>query len=898
MADKIYIGKDVEAYQSAPTVQYSRVTIDVGTDENGNVLSYTAGDDTQSELVIKCPWGTQAMANNILASLSSYSYKPYAANSSHVHPAAELGDAVTVGDDIYSGIYGRQIEFSTEPITSVQAPGEEEIDDEYEYRNPVERELTRKIINDTNAVKASLTIDIGEIRLEVAGKINANDAQSLITQTLNNITLSVTDGSQSNTSKITISGTGISAVSDNITLKANSINFNTATIAGLLTAANIDVAGIITAGGLSIKQDTLSGVEVQYALSTSNTTAPSTGWNTTAPMWEDGKYMWQKTVWTYANGSTSESDPTCLTGATGATGTSITILGSYNTYAELIAAHPTGNTGDGYLVGGDLYVWNGSAWQDVGQIKGDTGATGKGITSLTPQYYLSTSSVSATGGSWQNTVPTYVSGRYYWERSHITWSDGTTSDTTAVYNSALTSSVRDAGNAASGVTAIENNIYTAGTTTIDGAKITTGSIVANKIDATNLHVSAANIDGTLVIGQLPSTVAETSDIPTKVSDLTNDSGYQNSTQVNTAITSKGYQTSAQVENAIVSKGYQTSAQVESAITSKGYQNASGVTSIINGTVTTDFVEALNIDVEAAQIKDTLTIGQLPNTVAQKSDVPVIIGQTTIQGGMIATNTITANQLAADAIKSQNYESGWTYVYDAFDNQDHDATKYTFSIGGTIYEFEEAIPFGPTDNYDTGLVINTDKTYVRTYTISTGWLNTYNIPLTVVSSYDEYAEFLPLSDKYGLPFAGTMLNLSTGELTSQSFKISNTEAQFVGNVKSSRFENCKALVTDYAIHVYGSASLDSFDKEVYARQKYAKQNYTFWYSYIEMWDEEQQEWTWDYSWADADDKPVDLAQLGIVLVDAPDEGDRIVIAYSETWSPIITYQDLIDLGLIH
>lgn len=66
----------------------------------------------------------------------------------------------------------------------------------------------------------------------------------------------------------------------------------------------------------------------------------------------------------------------------------------------------------------------------------------------------------------------------------------------------------------------------------------------------------------------------------------------------------------------------------------------------------------------------------------------------------------------------------------------------------------------------------------------------------------------------------------------------------------------------------------------------------------MWDEEQQEWIWDYHWADAEDKPVDLAQLGIVLVDAPDEGDRIVIAYSETWSPIITYQDLIDLGLIH
>ena len=59
-------------------------------------------------------------------------------------------------------------------------------------------------------------------------------------------------------------------------------------------------------------------------------------------------------------------------------------------------------------------------------------------------------------------------------------------------------------------------------------------------------------------------------VPTKVSQLTNDSGYQTSTQVNSAITSKGYQTSAQVESAITAKGYQTASQVNSAITSKGY----------------------------------------------------------------------------------------------------------------------------------------------------------------------------------------------------------------------------------------------------------------------------------------------------------------------------------------
>ena len=49
----------------------------------------------------------------------------------------------------------------------------------------------------------------------------------------------------------------------------------------------------------------------------------------------------------------------------------------------------------------------------------------------------------------------------------------------------------------------------------------------------DLSVKAVNISGTLTIGQLPSDVATDSDIPTKVSELTNDSGFQNATQVTT-----------------------------------------------------------------------------------------------------------------------------------------------------------------------------------------------------------------------------------------------------------------------------------------------------------------------------------------------------------------------------
>lgn len=265
---------------------------------------------------------------------------------------------------------------------------------------------------------------------------------------------------------------------------------------------------------------TITGVDIQYAQGTSATVAPTTGWSSTSPAWEQGKYIWQRTATTTAAGTTY-STPAMISGKDGADGTSVTILGSYNTLAELQAAHPTGNMGDGYMVGPELYVWNGSAWEDVGQIQGPQGpqgatgpqgptgangadgtsvtvtsieygtsasaattptnwtttvptsitdgtwlwvrttystgqvtvtksysgtngtdgtdgadgadgADGIGITAIAEQYYLSTSSSAVTGGSWSNTQQAYVSGKYYWTRSRITWSDTSVTTTTPV----------------------------------------------------------------------------------------------------------------------------------------------------------------------------------------------------------------------------------------------------------------------------------------------------------------------------------------------------------------------------------------------------------------------------------------------------------------------------------
>ncbi len=77
-------------------------------------------------------------------------------------------------------------------------------------------------------------------------------------------------------------------------------------------------------------------------------------------------------------GPQGEMGPTGEAGINGKDGTSVTILGSYDTYQELITAHPQGETGNSYLVQGDLYVWSkeNGQWINVGTIRGPMGPQG------------------------------------------------------------------------------------------------------------------------------------------------------------------------------------------------------------------------------------------------------------------------------------------------------------------------------------------------------------------------------------------------------------------------------------------------------------------------------------------------------------------------------------------
>lgn len=60
-------------------------------------------------------------------------------------------------------------------------------------------------------------------------------------------------------------------------------------------------------------------------------------------------------------------------GPKGEDGTGVNIKGSFDSPGDL---PPSGEAGDAYLIGGDLYVWTGAEWQNVGTIQGPQGAQG------------------------------------------------------------------------------------------------------------------------------------------------------------------------------------------------------------------------------------------------------------------------------------------------------------------------------------------------------------------------------------------------------------------------------------------------------------------------------------------------------------------------------------------
>lgn len=139
MSDVLNLRKEVKAFAKSERFNvYSKVIINVSDD-----LFYEAGDNTGRTLTLSCPWGTQSMANNLLAQMRGFSYQPYTAEGVIFDPASELGDGISV-NGVYSGIYKMDTTFNSNCPTDISAPSDEEIDYEYQYRSKQQREVARK----------------------------------------------------------------------------------------------------------------------------------------------------------------------------------------------------------------------------------------------------------------------------------------------------------------------------------------------------------------------------------------------------------------------------------------------------------------------------------------------------------------------------------------------------------------------------------------------------------------------------------------------------------------------------------------------------------------------------------------------------------------------------------
>lgn len=138
MYDKFFVGLDLtSAEDNGIQRPISRVTLLLD-DEN----AVTAGDDTGLELSASCPHATQAMVNAILAQVKGYQYRMLQADDANLDPAAELGDGITAGG-VYSVI--SRISDDGSGYSSVTAPGESEMEDEFPSSGPMTQEFRQKI---------------------------------------------------------------------------------------------------------------------------------------------------------------------------------------------------------------------------------------------------------------------------------------------------------------------------------------------------------------------------------------------------------------------------------------------------------------------------------------------------------------------------------------------------------------------------------------------------------------------------------------------------------------------------------------------------------------------------------------------------------------------------------
>lgn len=216
--DKTYLGRRLAEF--SPGIASQPITKVELLDENGDVVG-VSGSDTGRTLTALQPDGTNAMAAAILAKVSGYKHIGYEGSEALLDPAVELGDAVTV-DGLYVPLIALDMTFDPMLAPDISAPDADEIDDEYPYKSPTQRQIERNMAK----TRSLITKTSEEIMLKVEG---IDGKYTEVKTTLDGLT--VTDAS--GTTKIN----GSSIKTDNLYVDA-------ANIKGTLTADQIQTGSI------------------------------------------------------------------------------------------------------------------------------------------------------------------------------------------------------------------------------------------------------------------------------------------------------------------------------------------------------------------------------------------------------------------------------------------------------------------------------------------------------------------------------------------------------------------------------------------------------------------------------------------------------------------------------
>ena len=272
----------------------------------------------------------------------------------------------------------------------------------------------------------------------------------------------------------------------------------------------------------------------QYYLQTASTNKPSktdSAWTETQPASISGQHMWYMLVDITANGSEIRHEPFELTGIKGESGRGIvgspTLTYQAGTSATVI---PTGTwSSDIPLVNEGYTLWTKAVWKYSDNTTSEVytpsiaGKAGKGIKSVKPEYYLSTSKSEVTGGTWQDTQPQKTADTWIWQRYKTTFTDEsvgysdairddvlnglvevsiTNKSTIEQLNGSITHLVNQTAENRTGIESAKTEIQTLQKQTADGFSRTvqrtefdkTVSTISEKLDENGLHIGSDKED--------------------------------------------------------------------------------------------------------------------------------------------------------------------------------------------------------------------------------------------------------------------------------------------------------------------------------------------------------------------------------------------------------------------